>query len=233
MSMIRRPADSRGHHNHGWLDTRHSFSFADYFDPAHTKFRDLRVINEDVISPESGFAMHGHRDMEIITYVVSGALAHRDTTGGEGIIRRGDVQTMTAGTGVRHSEFNPSTWEDVHLLQIWLLPEQAGFKPAYHQKNFPDESKRNTLNLLAAPDGLGGTLPVHQDVRLYASLLDEGATLTHKLAPGRGAWLQLIGGAVEVNGQMLRSGDGLSIEDTGDLTICARNVAEFLLFDLK
>jgi redox-sensitive bicupin YhaK (pirin superfamily) len=232
MTSALRPAAERGHANFGWLDSHHSFSFANYYDPRHMGFRKLRVINDDTVSPDGGFDTHGHRDMEIISYVVRGALAHRDTTGGDGVLKRGDVQAMSAGTGVRHSEFNASGEEDVRFLQIWILPEQDGLPAAYRQAHFPDEAKRNKLRLIVAPGGPDGALGINQDVRVYASLLDDGAAVGHKLAAGRGAWVQVVDGGIEVNGKTLKSGDGLAIEDVERLDIAARGNAEFLLFDL-
>ncbi|HVR68756.1 MAG TPA: pirin family protein [Verrucomicrobiae bacterium] len=232
MTLALRPAAARGHANFGWLDSHHTFSFANYHDPRHMGFRQLRVINDDTVSPDGGFDTHGHRDMEIISYVVRGALAHRDTTGGDGVLQRGDVQAMSAGTGVRHSEFNGSGEEDVRFLQIWVLPERDGLKPAYRQAQFSDEAKRNQLRLIVAPGGPEGSLHINQDVRVYASLLDGGASVSHQLAAGRGAWVQVVDGDIEVNGKTLTSGDGLAIEDVERLDIAARGKAEFLLFDL-
>jgi quercetin 2,3-dioxygenase len=232
MTSALRPAAERGHANFGWLDSHHTFSFANYYDPRHMGFRQLRVINDDTVSPDGGFDTHGHRDMEIISYVVRGALAHRDTTGGDGVLKRGDVQAMSAGTGVRHSEFNASGEEDVRFLQIWILPERDGLPAAYRQAHFTDEAKRNTLRLIVAPNGPEGALDINQDVRVYASLLDGGALVSHKLAVGRGAWVQVVDGNIEVNGKTLTSGDGLAIEDVERLDIAARGKAEFLLFDL-
>jgi redox-sensitive bicupin YhaK (pirin superfamily) len=232
MTLALRPAAERGHANFGWLDSHHSFSFANYYDPRHMGFRQLRVINDDTVSPDGGFPTHGHRDMEIISYVVRGALAHRDTTGGDGVLKRGDVQAMSAGTGVRHSEFNASGEEDVRFLQIWILPARDGLPAAYRQANFPDAAKRNVLRLIVAPGGPDGALDINQDVRVFASLLDAGASVSHKLAPGRGAWVQVVDGGIEVNGQALSAGDGVAIEDAAQLDIAARGKAEFLLFDL-
>ncbi len=236
MTISLRPAEARGHANHGWLDSHHSFSFANYYDPAHMGFRNLRVINEDVVSGGAGFPTHGHRDMEIVSYVVRGALAHRDSTGSEGVLRRGDVQAMSAGTGVRHSEFNSSRTEDVCFLQIWIMPARAGLPPAYGQAHFSDGAKHNTLCLLAAPAGAGilpaGALPLNQDARVYASLLDAGASLRHTLAPGRGVWVQLIDGAITINGRELTAGDGIALEDVTEIGINASKAAELLLFDL-
>jgi len=232
MKIALRPSKDRGHANHGWLDTYHTFSFAHYHDAAHMGYRDLRVINDDVLEPASGFPTHGHQDMEIISYVVRGALAHRDTTGGEGVLRRGDVQTMSAGKGVRHSEFNNSRDEDVRLLQIWVLPKEDGLTPAYGQKNFPDSEKRNTLRLLAAPTNENGALPINQDVRLYASLLDAKASVTYSLKKDRAAWVQVVEGEINVNGSVMTNGDGAAIEDVESIKITAQKDSEFLLFDL-
>jgi hypothetical protein len=233
MTLALRPAAERGHANFGWLDSHHSFSFANYYDPRHMGFRDLRVINDDTVSADGGFDTHGHRDMEIISYVVRGALAHRDTTGGDGVLKRGDVQAMSAGTGVRHSEFNGSGEEDVRFLQIWVLPERDGLAPAYRQAHFADAAKRDVLRLIVAPGGPDGALHINQDVRVYASLLSPGASVSHELAPGRGAWVQVVSGDILVNGKALTSGDGLAVEDVAKLDIAARAETEFLLFDLN
>jgi redox-sensitive bicupin YhaK (pirin superfamily) len=232
MSINLRPAESRGHADHGWLDSHHSFSFADYYDPRHMGYRSLRVINDDLIHGGGGFPTHGHRDMEIITYVVEGAVSHRDTTGGSGTVARGDIQVMSAGSGVRHSEFNESASRDLRVLQIWILPEAQGLRPSYAQARFDDETKRNVLRLVVSPDGEAGSLPIHQDARLYASLLSEGASLDHRLAPGRGAWIQMVSGAIDVNGTQLAAGDGAAIEQVDRLTFKALSESEFLLFDL-
>lgn len=232
MSFIRRPATERGGENIGWLDSKHTFSFGHYYDPAHMGYRSLRVINEDRVRPGKGFGTHGHRDMEIISYVVSGALAHQDTLGSKGVLKRGDVQAMSAGTGVQHSEFNDSGSEEVHFLQIWILPRAAGLKSAYDQINVPDEEKRNRLRLLVSPDGAEGSLRINQDARIHASLLDAGKAVTHELAAGRGAWVQVVSGDVAVNGKSLAAGDGAAIEDTDLVIVTAGSDAEFLLFDL-
>lgn len=232
MTLALRPADARGHANHGWLDSHHTFSFAHYYDAAHMGFRALRVINDDIVRPGTGFGTHGHRDMEIVSYVVRGALAHEDTTGGKETLQRGDVQAMSAGTGVRHSEFNASRQDDVRFLQIWIVPERQDLPPSYRQTNVPDSAKRNTLKLIAAPTGYDDALVIHQDVRIYASILEAGTTLTHALAAGRGAWVQMVEGGLEVNGVALTAGDGIAIKDVATLTICAHSEAEFLLFDL-
>ena len=227
-----RKAEARGHFNFGWLDTYHTFSFGDYYDPSHMAFRSLRVINEDVVAPGRGFPTHGHRDMEIITYVLEGGLAHKDSMGSGSIIRRGDAQRMSAGTGVRHSESNPSKDEPVHLLQIWIMPEQEGQPPEYEEKKFADEEKRNRLRLIVAPDGDDGAVRIHQDARIYASVLDEGKSVDHEIHAGRHAWLQVAGGAVELNGTQLKHGDGAAISQENQLSIVAREPSEVLLFDL-
>ncbi len=226
--MTIRRSNERGHFNHGWLDTYHTFSFADYHDENHMGFRALRVINEDRVAPGQGFGEHPHRDMEIITYVLSGALAHKDNSGGEGVLRPGEVQHMTAGGGIRHSEFNASKTEPVHLLQIWLLPEKKGLRPSYSQKRFEIDG----LRLVASHNGRDGSLPVHQDVDLFAARLPADKEVKHTLASGRYAWLQVAGGAVTVNGTALVAGDGAAVSDERELVIRANEPAEFLLFDL-
>jgi redox-sensitive bicupin YhaK (pirin superfamily) len=232
MNASLRPSAERGHAEHGWLDSRHTFSFAHYFDPRHMGFRSLRVINDDVVKPGAGFPTHGHRDMEIVTYVVSGALSHRDSTGGQGVIRRGEVQAMSAGTGIRHSEFNASHEEDVRLLQIWILPPRDGLPPAYEQKAIPDADKHNRLARVAGPEGSGAALPLHQDAFVYASLLDAGRSVGHPLRSGRGVWVQVVDGEIAVDGVAMKRGDGLAVEDTERIDIRAATDAEFLLFDL-
>lgn len=232
MHAILRPADERGYANHGWLDTYHTFSFAHYFDPAHMHFRALRVINDDVIKPGAGFAPHGHRDMEILTYVIRGALAHEDSNGGKGVIRRGDIQVMSAGTGIRHSEFNASHEEGVRLLQIWILPPSEGLPLSYQQRTIAEDDKRNKLALLAGPADRDPALPIHQDARVYASLLDAGQSVTHEILPGRGVWIQVAEGGLTVNDVIMKRGDGLAVEDVERLVIQATADAEFLLFDL-
>lgn len=229
-----RPSAERGHANHGWLDTYHTFSFANYYDRKHTHFRDLRVINEDFIAAGQGFGAHPHRDMEIITYIVDGELSHRDSTGREATIRQNDVQRMSAGTGVVHSEYNNSA-APVHLLQIWLMPEAEGLPASYEDKTIPREQKLNQLRLIASRDGRDGSTRINQDAGVYASLLDSRKTLAHELAPGRHAWVQLIKGELDVNGTRLRPGDGagISAESKLDLTSTASETAEFLLFDLN
>jgi redox-sensitive bicupin YhaK (pirin superfamily) len=230
-----RPAAERGHFDHGWLNTYHTFSFADYHDPRHTHFRGLRVINEDTVQPGGGFGTHPHRDMEIITYILQGALAHKDSMGTGSTIVPGDVQRMSAGTGVLHSEFNHSRDELVHLLQIWIFPSEQGLKPSYEQKTFTAEEKLNRLRLVASPDASEGSVVLHSDARIYGSLLEPGASVTHALAQGRGAWIQVVSGAIEVNGKRLAVGDGAGIENEASLTISGRaesGRSEFLLFDL-
>ncbi len=227
-----RKAKERGHFNHGWLDTHHSFSFADYYDPKHMGFRTLRVINEDRVAPGEGFDTHPHRDMEIVTYILAGALEHRHSMGNGSVIRRGEVQRMSAGTGVTHSEFNPSPTEPVHLLQIWILPETRGLPPSYEQIMVDDAQKTGILKRIASADGRGGSVTIHQNAAIYASLLPQGASVTHGLGPDRGAWVQVAQGAVLVNGVPLAAGDGASVEDERSVTVVGRDPAEILLFDL-
>jgi hypothetical protein len=231
MITVRRSAD-RGHFDHGWLDTRHTFSFAGYRDPRFMGFRSLRVLNEDRVVAGEGFGEHPHRDMEIVSYVLSGALAHRDSLGNGSIIRRGDVQRMTAGTGVVHSEFNASAREPVHFLQIWILPERAGLEPGYEQRAFPDEEKQGRLRLVASRDGAEGSLTVHQDARILATLLAPGEAVRHPLPPGRHAWVQVVSGEVEVEGERLSAGDGAAISSSAEVVIRGVRDAEALLLDL-
>ena len=226
-----RRADARGHSRLAWLDSRHSFSFGEYYDPAHMGFRALRVINDDRIAPGAGFDTHPHRDMEIVTYVLDGALQHRDSLGTGSVIRPGEVQRMSAGTGIRHSEFNASATEPVHLLQIWILPATAGIEPGYEQRLLPPGT-RGGLALVASPDGRDGSLTVHQDVRVYAAQLAPGDAVTHAPAGGRHAWLHVARGSVSVNGQALHAGDGAAVSDEAQLTLRADDAAEVLLFDL-
>lgn len=227
-----RKSEERGVARFGWLDSRHSFSFGHYHDPAHMGFSALRVINEDKVQPGKGFDTHGHRDMEIVSYVLSGALEHKDSLGTGSIIRPGEVQRMSAGTGILHSEFNASKQDPVHFLQIWLLPERAGLAPGYEQKAFPEAEKHNRLRLVAARDGRDGAVTIHQDAALHIALLDPGKTVAHALAPGRRAWVQLARGSAAVNGTTLRQGDGAAITNETMLTIAAVDPAEVLLFDL-
>jgi quercetin 2,3-dioxygenase len=228
-----RKAGERGVANFGWLDSRHTFSFGDYHDPRFMGFSDLRVINDDRIAGGGGFPTHPHRDMEIVTYVIDGALAHKDSLGNGAVIRPGEVQRMTAGTGIRHSEYNESPSEPVRLLQIWMLPESAGLTPGYEQKEFPDVVRRNKLALVGSRDGREGSVTIHQDLSLYAGLLDKDAAVEHVLAPGRRAWLQVARGAVELNGIALGEGDGAATKDETRLAIRAAEPADLLLFDLR
>jgi redox-sensitive bicupin YhaK (pirin superfamily) len=227
-----RPSAERGGGNHGWLDTKHTFSFADYWDPKWMGFRSLRVINEDRVAPNTGFPTHPHRDMEIITYVLEGKLEHKDSLGTGSVILPGDGQRMTAGSGIRHSEFNPSTTEPVHLLQIWIQPEKAALPPSYEQKTFPEAEKRGKLRLVASRNASDGSVKINQDANLYVSLLKPEEEVTHDFAPGRYGWLQVARGAVEVNGKKLNQGDGAAITDEKQLTVKGAQDAEVLLFDL-
>jgi quercetin 2,3-dioxygenase len=231
MIVVRKSAE-RGRANHGWLDSRHTFSFADYYDPQHMGFRALRVINEDRVQPGQGFGTHAHRDMEIISYVLEGQLAHRDSMGTGSVIRPGDVQRMSAGTGVRHSEMNPSPAEGVHFFQIWILPERQGLEPSYQQKTFDDADRRGRFRLVAARDGRDGAITLHQDVDLYAALLDADDRVPFPMRPGRHAWIQVARGEITVNGAVLDAGDGAAISDEEALTVTASAPAEVLLFDL-
>jgi redox-sensitive bicupin YhaK (pirin superfamily) len=227
-----RKSNERGTGRHGWLTTHHTFSFANYYDPKQMGFRTLRVINEDTVAPGRGFGAHQHSDMEIISIVLEGALAHKDSTGSDGVLRRGEVQRMSAGSGVVHSEFNGSETEPVHFFQIWIEPAKDGITPGYEQKLFPDEERRNRLRILAAPGSPDGAVDIHQDARLYGSLLEGGAKVEHELAAERGAWIQVAKGTLDVNGTTLTAGDGAAIENESKLAITAKDDAEFLLFDL-
>jgi hypothetical protein len=227
-----RPAGERGHANYGWLDTRYTFSFSDYYDPRHMGFRDLRVINEDHIAPARGFGTHGHRDMEILTCIVAGELKHQDSMGNGAVIRPHEWQRMSAGTGVRHSEANASADEPVHLLQIWILPEAEGIKPDYEQKFFAPEEKSGKLKLVASRDGREGSLTIHQNVSLYDAILKSGETVRHRLEPGRHAWLQVIKGTIELNGSSMNAGDGAAVSDETSLDINVTQDGEIILFDL-
>jgi quercetin 2,3-dioxygenase len=231
MIQLRKAAE-RGHFDHGWLDTYHTFSFGDYYDPAHLGFRSLRVINDDRVQPGRGFGMHGHRDMEIVTYVLDGALQHKDSLGNGSIIRAGELQRMTAGTGVRHSEFNPSDEEGVHLYQIWLLPERTGLKPSYEELAVGEEEKRGRFRLVASPDGADGSLTIHQDARSYLASLLPGQAVAHPIEPGRAAWLQVLRGSVNVLGNDLSAGDGVAVTDENAISVQAAVPSEVLLFDL-
>jgi redox-sensitive bicupin YhaK (pirin superfamily) len=230
--ITHRPGHARGQTRLDWLDSHHTFSFANYHDPAHMGFRDLRVINEDWVQPGSGFGTHGHRDMEIITYVLEGALEHKDSLGTGSVIYPGDGQRMSAGTGIMHSEYNPSQTEPVHFLQIWIVPERQGLEPGYEQRGFPLQEKRATLRLLAAPDGRAGAISIHQDVELYVAVLEPGERVTHGLRPGRHAWLQVARGAVVLNGLALQAGDGAAVSMEPQLDISASDTVEILVFDL-
>jgi len=232
MLSIRKSAD-RGIANLGWLHSRHSFSFADYYDPQHMGFGPLRVINEDTVRPGQGFGTHGHRDMEIISYVLEGALEHKDSIGTGSVIRPGDVQVMSAGTGIRHSEFNHSKTEPVHFLQIWIVPDRDGITPRYDQKTFPDAEKRGQLRLVGSSDGHDGSIVIHQDVELFAGILDAGEQAAHAFKKGRKGWLQVIRGSVEANKQRFQAGDGAAIEDELNLTLNSQtDHTEVLVFDL-
>jgi quercetin 2,3-dioxygenase len=231
--MIRlRPAGERGHFDHGWLDTRHTFSFAEYHDPEHMGFRALRVINEDRVQPGQGFGTHGHRDMEIISYVLSGRLAHKDSMGNGSVIGPGEVQRMTAGTGVLHSEYNASDAEPVHFLQIWILPERYGLAPGYEQRAFPETELRGGLRLVASRDGAQGSVTIHQDVRVHAGLLGAGERVELPIAPGRHAWVQVARGRVRLREHGLSAGDGAALEAEATIRLEGLEDAEVLVFDL-
>ena len=231
MINIRRSGE-RGHADHGWLDTRFSFSFADYYDPKHVQFRTLRVMNDDRIAGGGGFPTHPHRDMEIVTYVLSGALAHKDSMGNGSTIRPGDVQYMSAGTGVAHSEFNASETEPVHLYQIWMFPDRQGHKPAYDQKNFSEQEKRGRLRLLVSPDGREGSVKIRQDNELYATVLGPGELVEHRLKAERHAYVQVARGSVTLNGKKLEVGDGAAVSGEKALELTGVEDAEVLVFDL-
>jgi hypothetical protein len=231
MIEIRRAGD-RGHARHGWLDSFHSFSFADYYDPEHMGFGPLRVINEDRVQPGKGFGTHGHRDMEIITYVLSGRLEHRDSIGTGSIIALGDVQSMSAGRGVRHSEYNPSPDEGTHFLQIWIEPNVTGIEPRYQQTHVADAAKRGRLRLIASPDGADGSVTIRQDARVYAALLDGDEAVSHALAAGRRAYVHVVRGSAQVNGTALAAGDAAKIEGETAVRVERAGDAEILLFDL-
>jgi redox-sensitive bicupin YhaK (pirin superfamily) len=231
MITIRKSTD-RGHADHGWLDTRHSFSFAGYHDPQHMGFRSLRVINEDFIAPGAGFGTHPHDNMEILTWILEGGLQHEDSMGNGSVIRPGDIQRMTAGTGVTHSEFNASKTEQVHLLQIWIVPEKRGLTPFYEEAHIPEEDRRGRLRLIAARDGRDGAVTIHQNVDLYDALLEAGARLEHHLAPGRGAWVQVARGRINLNGHELGAGDAAAVEEEEILSLESLEPSEVLLFDL-
>lgn len=227
-----RKSEERGHFKHGWLDTYHTFSFDQYFNPAHMHWRSLRVINEDRVAPGQGFPTHSHRDMEIITYILSGALEHRDSMENGSVIRPGDVQRMSAGTGVSHSEFNPSDAEEVHLLQIWILPDARNLAPSYEQKFFSEDERKGKLRLIASQDGRDGSVTINQDASVYAALIDATQPLTHSVSEGRFGWLQVARGSVHLNDAEMKQGDGATISNEQELTIKASSQAEVLLFDL-
>lgn len=232
MLTLRR-AEERGRANFGWLDSRHSFSFGHYFDPNHMGFGPLRVINDDRVVGDGGFPTHPHADMEIVSYVLEGGLEHKDSLGTGSVVRPGDVQRMSAGTGVRHSEFNASKTDPVHFLQIWILPERKGLEPGYEQKTFPAAEKRGKLRLVGSRDGRDGSVTIHQDVDLYATILGDGDKVSHELNPGRIAWVQVASGTVTLNGEQLYPGDGVAIENAGTLELAGTSETEVLLFDMK
>lgn len=227
-----RKSHERGHANHGWLDTYHTFSFSTYQDPEHMQFRSLRVMNEDVVAPGEGFGTHPHQDMEIVTYVLEGALEHKDSMDNGEVLRPGEFQRMSAGTGITHSEFNPSDDEPVHLYQIWLFPERKGIEPSYEQKRFPEEERHNRLRLVASRDAAEGSLLIHQDARIFLTSIDAGQQVTHELETGRHAWLQVLRGKVTLNGHDLNTSDGAAVSDETTLTAEATDNAEVMLFDL-
>ncbi|GAA4433880.1 pirin family protein [Bremerella cremea] len=231
MIQVRKAAD-RGHANHGWLDTYHTFSFASYQDRKHVHFRSLRVMNEDRVAPGGGFGTHPHNDMEIVTYVLEGALEHKDSMGNGEVLRPGEFQRMSAGTGITHSEFNPSSDEPVHLYQIWLFPDQKGLTPSYEQKRFPDEELQNKLRVVASPDAEQGALAIHQDAKIFLSKLDAGSSVEYPITESRHAWLQVLRGNVTLNGQPLDTSDGAAVSDETVLKIEAGDSAEIMLFDL-
>ncbi len=227
-----RKSEDRGHFDHGWLDTYHTFSFADYYDPEHMSFRTLRVINEDRVEPEKGFGKHPHREMEIITYVLEGELTHHDSMGNGSVIKSGEVQRMSAGTGIEHSEENNSPTDEVHLLQIWIRPNEKGLTPEYEQKSIPEKAEKNKLYLIASPVGGDGSLKIHQDVKLFSAVIDAGKEVEFELEKDRHAWVQVARGTVDLNGNQLRQGDGAAVSKEIKLTISADENAEILLFDL-
>ena len=231
--IIHRKASERGHADFGWLDSHHSFSFGQYYDPSHMGFGALRVINDDRVAGGGGFDTHGHKDMEILSYVLEGGLAHRDSLGSGSVIRPGDIQLMSAGTGILHSEFNASEHDPVRFLQIWIIPEKQGLQPSYAEQHFPETERRNRLRLIASSDGHDGSLKIRQDAAIHASVLEAGASLSHVLKPGRRYWLQVAAGTLAVNGHALVEGDGLALVKEENLAITARTKSEFLLFDLQ
>jgi redox-sensitive bicupin YhaK (pirin superfamily) len=230
--LYMRRADDRGHANHGWLNSFHTFSFGNYYDPEHMGISNLRVINDDTVAPGGGFATHGHRDMEIISYVLDGALEHKDSMGNGSVIRPGDVQRMSAGTGVTHSEYNHSTDEPVHFLQIWLQPNRNAVRPGYEQRHFAAEERRGRLALLVSPDGRDGSLSSHQDALLYGAIVESGDLLTHPVAPARSVYVHVARGSLAVQGEHLREGDGLAFAEAAEVVLEGIGHAEVLLFDL-
>ncbi|MFM9865414.1 MAG: pirin family protein [Micropepsaceae bacterium] len=232
MTLALRKSADRGHANFGWLDSRHSFSFGQYHDDAHMGFGPLRVINDDRVAPGGGFQPHGHADMEIISYVLDGGLEHKDSLGTGSVIRPGDVQRMSAGTGIRHSEFNASKTDPVHFLQIWIIPERPGITPSYEQKAFSAAEKTGKLRLVGSRDGREGSVTIHRDVDFFATMLREGHAVSHELKAGRSAWVHVARGSVRLNGTTLAAGDGAAIEAAGTLTLDGANDAEVLLFDM-
>ncbi len=232
MTMTIRRSNERGHADHGWLKSYHTFSFADYYDPAHVSFRALRVINEDWVEPAKGFGTHPHNDMEIITYVLEGKLEHKDSMGNGSVIAPGDVQRMSAGTGVTHSEFNGSKSEQVHLLQIWIMPDRRGVTPSYEQKHFSAEDKQGRWRLIASSDGRDASVTIHQDADVYATMLTQGDQIEHVLKPGRHAWVQVARGSVNVNGTSLLAGDAVAMSDEQSVKLSASEPSEVLMFDM-
>ncbi len=232
MTLTLRKANERGRANFGWLDSHHTFSFGHYYDPAHMGFGPLRVINDDRVAPGGGFPTHPHSDMEIVSYVLEGGLQHKDSLGTGSVIRPGDVQRMSAGTGIRHSEFNASRSDPVHFLQIWIIPERRGLKPGYEQKTFAPEEKRGRLRLVGSRAGRDGSITIHRDVDLYATLLGRGDSVSHELAAGRLAWVQVASGSATINGTPVAAGDGVAVKDPGRLTLRGVDDAEILLFDM-
>lgn len=232
MNQLLRPSETRGEADFGWLKSKHSFSFGSYFDPNHIGFGALRVINEDRVAPSAGFPTHPHQNMEIISYIVSGGLEHKDSLGTGSVIRPGELQRMSAGSGVRHSEYNHSDTDPVHFLQIWIVPEADGLKPSYEQKVFPDAERRDTLKLIGSRNGREGSVVIHQDVDLWASLLSADKSVSFDIKPGRKGWLQIVKGKLSVDGLSLAAGDGLGLLDAGKIDLVAQENCEFLLFDL-
>lgn len=232
MQVEIRKSGERGKANFGWLDSKHSFSFGHYYDPQYMGFGPLRVINEDKVAGGGGFPAHPHSDMEIISYVLEGEMEHKDSIGTGSVIRPGDLQRMSAGTGIRHSEYNASRTEPVHFLQIWIIPEKRGLEPGYEQKTFSVEEKRGRLRLIGSRDARDGSITIHQDVDLYATVLEAGEQVEHVLRPGRVAWIQVVRGSVELNGEVLLQGDGVAVADGGDLQITCKTSSEVLLFDM-